>query len=65
MPKNPDQKRKDTAVKVESEIAWKAKALCAFRKITVAEFLSDILRDPVDREFAKYQKEVAKWSESQ
>lgn len=50
-------KRQDTSVKIEDAIADQARIVCAIRKITMAEFLSDLLRVPVAREFAKTRKD--------
>lgn len=54
----PRKKRNDTAVKIESEIARQAKTMCSYRDITIAEYLSEILRGPVSRDFEKFRKEL-------
>lgn len=53
-----EKKRNDRAVKVEAEIVRKAQTICSFREITLAEYLSNILRPVVDREFEKFKREL-------
>lgn len=53
-----DKKRNDRAVKIEADIVRKAQTICAHREITLAEFLSDLLRDPVGREYDKFKREL-------
>jgi hypothetical protein len=56
-PKHP--KRVDTSVKIEKAIADAAKVVAHQRDITVAEYLSDLLRDTVE---ADYVEALAKLS---
>lgn len=56
--KMPRKKRNDLAVKIEAEIARKAKTICSYRDGTVAEYLSNLLRPLVDRDFEKFRREL-------
>ena len=47
------KKRNDVSVRLDADVARKAKAIASLREITLAEFLSDTLRPIVDREWAK------------
>lgn len=51
-------KRDDMPAKIERAILQKAKVICAVRGITMAEFLSDLLRPLVDREYHKTVKNM-------
>lgn len=51
--------RNDVAVKIDAEIIGKAKHVVLARDITLAEYLSDLLRGPVDRDFNKEMKRLA------
>lgn len=53
------KKRNDRAVKVEAEIIRKAQTICAYRVITLAEYLSEILRPVVERDFEQFSQELA------
>jgi hypothetical protein len=52
------EKRHDVSVKLDSVIVSKAKMIASARGLTLAEFLSDLLRAPVDREFTKEMKRL-------
>ena len=54
----PREKRNDLAVKIEADIVRKARTMCNWRDITVAEYLSNLLRAAVERDFDKFRKEV-------
>lgn len=56
-PKGKRSERDDVAVKVDREIVDKARFVALRRHLTLAGFLSDLLRGPVDR---AYQDEVRK-----
>lgn len=47
-----------TPVRIDSEIVSKARYLAARRDVALSDYLSDILRGPVDREFAKAAKDI-------
>ena len=53
-------RRNDTAVKIDSGVYADAKVVAAFRGITIAEYLSELLRSSVakdlEQEMAKRQK---------
>lgn len=55
----PKPKRKDRAVKIEEEIVVQALTMCSYRKTTVAEYLSGILRAPVAKDFAEFSRQLA------
>ena len=46
-------KRVDTAVKVDLETVRKAKIVAAFRDITLAEYLSEVLAPIVERDLSE------------
>jgi hypothetical protein len=50
--------RDDVTVRLDRLIARRAKAVADYRGITLAEFLSELARGPVDREFAKMVREM-------
>jgi hypothetical protein len=52
--------RDDVTVKLDRSIARKAKAVAALRGISVAEFLSEITRGPVDRAYQQTHKDLEK-----
>jgi hypothetical protein len=65
MPKSSKPKRDDKAVKIDRGVALKAKMIADTRKITVAEYLSDLLRPLVDRDFPPALKSLNKSHGSQ
>lgn len=48
-------RRNDTAVKVDAEIARKAKIVAAYRDVSLAEYLSKALKDIVDADLKEEQ----------
>ncbi len=54
------EKRNDTSVKIDAEIIRKARTISAFRDISMAEYLSTILRPIIDKEFEQFKKSLAK-----
>lgn len=54
----PTTGRHDVTVKVDAAVISKAKMVASARNIPLAEFVSELLRGPVDREFAKEMKKV-------
>ncbi len=57
MPRGP--KRKDVTAKIDADIHLKARMIATFRGITVAEYLSDLLRKPVDADYEKLKRQMA------
>lgn len=51
--------RNDTAVKIETDIVRQARTIADRRRITVAEYLSEILRTPVARDYRQVVQEMA------
>lgn len=51
-------KRDDVAVKVDRTLADKAKLVAARRGLTMAEYLSDLIRAPIERDFTKTVREM-------
>lgn len=51
-------KRDDIAVKVDRTLADKAKLVASRRRITMAQYLSDLIRNPVERDFTKTVREL-------
>lgn len=56
MPKK--TKRNDIAVKVDFGIVKEARIICAHRNVTLAELLSEMLRQPIHKELEKCLKEL-------
>ena len=54
----PRKDRDDVTVKVDRGIVVKAKLVAVARKMSLAEYLSDLIRGPVDRDFAKEMRKV-------
>ena len=51
--------RNDTAVKIESDIVRQARTIASRRNITVAEYLSEILRATVAKDYRQVVQEMA------
>lgn len=51
-------KRDDVAVKVDRTLVDKAKLVAARRGTTMAEYLSELIRTPVERDFTKTVREM-------
>jgi hypothetical protein len=60
---DPTKKRQDKAVKIERILATKAKMIAESRGISVAEYLSDLLRAPIERDWPKAIKAIDAQSE--
>jgi hypothetical protein len=54
------RRRDDMTVKIDRGIGSRAKMVAAARKITLAEYLSEITRATVDRDFAKEMRHIEK-----
>jgi hypothetical protein len=54
--KNSD--RDDVAVKIARTIVGKARMVATHKGVSVAELLSDMLRDPMDKAYAKMLREL-------
>ncbi len=50
--------RTDSVVRIDTAIVSKARIVAAANKTTVSEYLSDLLRGPVDRDFAREVKKI-------
>lgn len=59
MPKSDRSKRNDKAVKIERDIAAQAKFIADENDTTIAEYLSNLLRDAVQRDFDKALRRFA------
>lgn len=55
-PKRP--RRADVSVKIDSKIVEEAKLVALLRHITLAEYLSEILREPVKRDYNEERKHI-------
>ena len=61
MPRRKNQsKRNDRAVKIDAEVVGQAKHVCEHRGISLAEYLSSILKLPVAADFEKFKREINK-----
>lgn len=47
----PRQKRNDASCKIDADIVRKGRIISEFRDITLAEYLSNLLRDTVDHDY--------------
>lgn len=52
----PRKKRNDTAVKIDVEIARKARTISSYYERSLAEYLSELMKPVVDKEFDKFKK---------
>ena len=52
------RKRKDKAVKIARDLAAKAKVIADTRGISIAEYLSDLLRPLVQKDWPKAVREM-------
>ena len=50
--------RNDVAVKVDARVVAKAKMVAQARNIPLAEYVSELLRAPVDRDFVKEMRKL-------
>jgi hypothetical protein len=55
-PKTSD--RDDVTIRVNRAIAHKARVIAAQRQITIAELITEILQQPIDRAFASVVREI-------
>lgn len=53
-------KRNDLAVKIDAPIIQKARVIASKREITLAEYLSELLRAHVDSDYAKLGEQITK-----
>lgn len=60
----PKKKRNDVAVKIDNDIARKARTIASYRGVPMAELLSDWLKPIADREFERFKKQLEKEQES-
>jgi hypothetical protein len=51
--------RDDVAVKIDRRIALKAKMVASERGITMAEYISEMIRSAVERDFAKTVSDIS------
>ena len=61
----PKSDRNDTSVKVDSALVIKAKLVAEAQGITLAEYISELIRNPVDRDFAKAARKLGLGSEGE
>ena len=57
--------RRDAVVKLDAILVGKAQMVAKARGTSVAEYLSEIIRGPVDRDFLKVMKEMEAKSEAE
>lgn len=51
-------RRQDLAVKIDAEIARKAKIVAAHKELSLAEYVSEVLRPVVERELLAYSRQA-------
>lgn len=61
VPRKP--KRNDEITKLDKELLRKARHIANHRDVQLSEYLSEALRPIVDRDFAKFRKEIGKEDE--
>ena len=54
----PKTERNDVSVKLDRGVVSRAKIVAAARGLTLAEYLSELTRGPVDRDFVKEMQRV-------
>jgi hypothetical protein len=54
----PKTERDDVSVKLDRGVVSRAKIVAAARSLTLAEYLSELTRGPVDRDFVKEMQRV-------
>lgn len=57
-PQAEHEKRDDMAVKIDRSLVNKARLVASQRKITLAEYISDLIRIPVERDFSKTVRDM-------
>jgi hypothetical protein len=55
----PREKRDDVSVKIDATIHKRAKLIAASRDIPLAQYLSDLLRAPVSRDWQKLHQQMS------
>jgi hypothetical protein len=51
-------KRNDVTVKIDAAIVAQAKHIATSRDITLAEYLTEVLRAPVGRDFERFKRQL-------
>lgn len=54
----PKKKRNDAITKIDKDLLQKARHIATHRDVPLAEYLSEALRPVVERDFAKFRKEI-------
>lgn len=54
----PRPRRDDVAIKFDRALAEKAKIIAIRRGVSMAEYLTELSRGPIDREYAKVVREM-------
>ena len=57
-PPMPREKRDDVTVKIDAKVQHKAKMIAAYRNKPLAEYLTELLKSPVERDYEKLRKEM-------
>lgn len=52
------KKRQDAITKVDKELLRKARHIANHRDVPLSEYLSEALRPVIDKDFAKFRKEI-------
>lgn len=55
----PRPKRDDVAVKIDAKVYRKAKVVAAARGITIAEYVTDVCRPTVERDYQRMVRQMA------
>lgn len=58
------KQRKEVSVKMDAEVYRLVKTVAAWRGLTIAEYLTDVVKPIATRDWAKINREAAKLQES-
>ncbi len=65
MPKSDKPKRNDKAVKIARDLAIKAKVIAEAKGITIAEYLTSLLRPHVEKDWPRAVQQLGKTPEDE
>lgn len=54
------KKRNDVSVRIEADLLQKARVIAAIRDVSITQYLSDVLRPSIERDFTKSIADVSR-----
>jgi len=57
------QKREDASVKIDAAIVRRARMIAAYRDITIAEYLSELLDKPTAKDYESLKRQICREGE--